>query len=69
MNNMAVLYSVKVSNGTQVQYYRAEFYIEALNLVAELFDKLGEKIKILIKKLIYDNNGVLIDTIIKMDIE
>ena len=65
---MAVLYSVKVSSGTQVQYYRTEFYIEALNLVAELFDKLGENIKILIKKLFYNSCGDLIQEEIKMNI-
>lgn len=62
------LYSVTIKNGTQVQYYRTEFYYEALNLVAKLFDKLGENIKILIKKLTYNSCGDLIQEEIKMNI-
>ena len=57
---MAVLYSVKASSGTQVQYYRTEFYMEALNLVAKLFDKLGDNIKVLVKKLTYNSCGDLV---------
>ena len=62
------LYSVTIKNGTQVQYYRTEFYYEALNLAAKLFDKLGENVKILIKKLIYNSCGDLIQEEIKMNI-
>ena len=68
MSNMA-LYSVTIKNGTQVQYYRTEFYYEALNLANDLMSKLGDNIKVLVKKLIYDNNGVLVDTVVKIDIE
>jgi hypothetical protein len=66
---MSNLYSVRVTNGSQVQYYRVDFYYEALNLVSGLMNKLGDNIKVLVKKLIYDNNGVLVDTVVKMDIE
>lgn len=68
MNNMA-LYSVTIKNDTQVQYYRVDFYYEALNLVSDLMSKLGDNIKVLVKKLIYDNKGALVDTVVKIDIE
>ena len=67
MNNMA-LYSVTIKNGTQVQYYRVDFYYEALNLANDLMSKLGDNIKVLVKKLIYDK-GALVDTVVKIDIE
>ena len=63
------LYSVTIKNGTQVQYYRVDFYYEALNLASDLMSKLGDNIKVLVKKLIYDNKGALVDTVVKIDIE
>lgn len=63
------LYSITIKNGTQLQYYRVDFYYEALNLVSDLMSKLGDNIKVLVKKLIYDNKGALVDTVVKMDIE
>ena len=66
---MSNLYSVRVTKGSQVQYYRTEFYMEALNLVAKLFDKLGDNIKVLVKKLTYNSCGDLVMEEIRMDIE
>ena len=66
---MSNLYSVRVTKGSQVQYYRTEFYMEAMNLVAKLFDKLGDNIKVLVKKLTYNSRGDLIMEEIRMDIK
>lgn len=65
---MKNLYSVVIIKETELQYYRTDFYFEALNLVNAKMNKLGVNIKATIKKLTYNKHGELVTSEIKLDI-
>ena len=66
---MKNLYSVVIIKETELQYYRTDFYFEALNLVNAKMNKLGVNIKATIKKLTYNKRGELVTSEIKLDIK